>query len=741
MRTRHFLAKGSALVGTLILALVICLAMLPGTARAQTERNGLTLSSDSGWSTVVDEDNIEWTVLIVSSGDLTISGEGEQIRVVLAKGYRGTITLDDVTIDASDTRSAAFVASGATGATIDLEGENTLLSGASHAGLEYGMALDAGNALEASTMAMGGTGSLLAVGGTGGAGIGGSANQASMPISIAGGTISARGGAGGAGIGGGINETTPDDLSRLAAPVTIGGGSVRVVAGSDAARIGSGSYLSADGTGVTCLEVTPTDGEGDGVFCVKLDDQESPAAVKVAGTDWGVGAGHLDDDALYLWLEQGEYSGDGAVRVTRDEASDVVPDEGASTYAYELRVEDDASHTVTRLVQDADTTLDQTTLAYDGTEQCPTVTCSWGHLQLEQDVDFCVTYESNVEKGDGATATVGTLEGAVVQTDRNATSATAFAYEGTPRTFTIADVATAKAASAGTAAEESSSVIGAAEESSTAAAEVSLSNSSRDADDASSTKSDTASAGDSATLEAQSDGSSKSSDASAADKDSGLTSSGQGSSSSGGSGSTQAQNSWVSSPSMQNWNEGDEASSPTAEAAYGTVRFSYASSPDGPWHDERPTGAGVWYLKAEVEETDAYEGLSSVVPFTVTRNPLARAMVTTKEYLASMGDSRVLAATTALVGALGMTFVLGGACVRRHARRRTEAAGVVLGRGQGMAPRQGSPARCPQTPASLQSGAYRAGNRQQVGIVRADARPRPHAGAQQQKTQNASGRQ
>ena len=66
------------------------------------------------------------------------------------------------------------------------------------------------------------------------------------------------------------------------------------------------------------------------------------------------------------------------------------------------------------------------------------------------------------------------------------------------------------------------------------------------------------------------------------------------------------------------WTYGETANAPTAEAKYGTIKYTYSNTADGTYTEEVPTNAGTHYVKATVEETADYSGLeSNAVEFTI----------------------------------------------------------------------------------------------------------------------------
>ena len=66
------------------------------------------------------------------------------------------------------------------------------------------------------------------------------------------------------------------------------------------------------------------------------------------------------------------------------------------------------------------------------------------------------------------------------------------------------------------------------------------------------------------------------------------------------------------------WTYGEKANTPTAEAKYGTIKYTYSNTAAGTYTEEVPTNAGTYYIKATVEETADYSGLeSNAVEFTI----------------------------------------------------------------------------------------------------------------------------
>lgn len=70
-------------------------------------------------------------------------------------------------------------------------------------------------------------------------------------------------------------------------------------------------------------------------------------------------------------------------------------------------------------------------------------------------------------------------------------------------------------------------------------------------------------------------------------------------------------NGFVTEPSIEDWTYGDTPSVPFGEAKYGNICYTYSENEDGPYTDQMPVDAGSYYMKAVVEETGNYGGLSS----------------------------------------------------------------------------------------------------------------------------------
>lgn len=154
------------------------------------------------------------------------------VTIEAGEGKTVDVTLENVNIDTSETGKAAVSVTGKGDTNIELNGNNTLTSGSSHAGLEHNKTNDSGTL----TITDNNNDGKLTAKATGdyGAGIGGG-NGNNGQVTITGGEITAKGGFNGAGIGGGNygNGT-----------VTISGGTITEASGGGnmAAGIGGGRF-------------------------------------------------------------------------------------------------------------------------------------------------------------------------------------------------------------------------------------------------------------------------------------------------------------------------------------------------------------------------------------------------------------------------------------------------------------------------------------------------------------------
>ena len=192
-------------------------------------------------------DKVDTNTVITNNNKNTASSNTVTIEAK-DKDDKVEVKLDNVNIDTSKQNKAAVSVTGSGNTTIELDGSNTLKSGSGHAGLEHNKTDTSG---ELTIQDNDKNGSLKAVGGQFGAGIGGAGAANDAQVKITGGKITATGGEyGGAGIGGGFKGS---------GDVTISGGEIHANGGNYGAGIGGGDYSSGKVT-ISGGEINATGG-------------------------------------------------------------------------------------------------------------------------------------------------------------------------------------------------------------------------------------------------------------------------------------------------------------------------------------------------------------------------------------------------------------------------------------------------------------------------------------------------
>lgn len=272
---------------TRLVSLALIAVFLPTVAMADTwylEDGSITVSAtESGQNVSQGGVTKEDSAPVIRNRDSSASTTNN-VTIKADTGATANVTLEDTNIDTTGgagpngAGDAAVRTEGGGNVNLNVELDNTLQSGNTHAGVEKG---NGGNLTIGSES---GSGQLVAVGGSSGAGIGGGENTGAENITITGGDIFATGNhgaagigggwrgngtdititggnitavgktkssrdVGGAGIGGGGNQT-PDP--GIGSNIKITGGSVTAVGGNYAAGIG-GSYLSK-GENITIID-------------------------------------------------------------------------------------------------------------------------------------------------------------------------------------------------------------------------------------------------------------------------------------------------------------------------------------------------------------------------------------------------------------------------------------------------------------------------------------------------------
>lgn len=187
-----------------------------------------------------------------------------------------TVTIKDVNIDVSPSGGAAMSVQGEGDTTLKLEGNNTLKSGGGHAGVEKNDNTSSG---ELTITADSNQDTLMAVGGSGGAGIGSANHNSTSKLGITGGTITATGGNYSAGIGGGIGGN---------ADVTITGNAVikKAQGNYNGAGIGGGGV----GNGTVTIS-------GNAVVEAAVGGTSERGGAGIGGGGWNVGDVTISENA------------------------------------------------------------------------------------------------------------------------------------------------------------------------------------------------------------------------------------------------------------------------------------------------------------------------------------------------------------------------------------------------------------------------------------------------------------
>ena len=246
---------------------------------------------------------------VKDEGDTIITGTSDKNTVTIEaenEGDKVEVTLKDVNIDASRGSEAAVSVTGKGDTNIELDGDNELKSGRSHAGLEHNKTDTSG---KLTIQDKDKNGSLDATGGLRGAGIGGGEAQNGQ-VTITGGDITATAGStaskyqtfgGGAGIGGGSGGAGKGGKGD----VEITGGTITAT-GVYGAGIGGGQSADGDvtisgGTIKKAESLSPTNPGGAGIGGGYYGDgrvtitgdaviEEAQGGIQSAGIGGGQGA-------------------------------------------------------------------------------------------------------------------------------------------------------------------------------------------------------------------------------------------------------------------------------------------------------------------------------------------------------------------------------------------------------------------------------------------------------------------
>lgn len=297
---------------TRLVSLALIAVFLPTVAMADTwylEDGSITVSAtDSGQNVSQGGVTKEDSAPVIRNRDSSASTTNN-VTIRADTGATANVTLEDTNIDTTGgagskgAGDAAVRTEGAGNVNLNVELDNTLQSGNTHAGVEKG---NGGNLTIGSES---GSGQLVATGGSSGAGIGGGENTGAENITITGGDIFAIGNGGGAGIGGGWDCSASD--------ITITGGNVTAVGkqddpgriggagigggGSQTSNAGSGTNIKITGGRVTAVGGNYSAGIGGGYGSngenITISDAEVIAIGGTCSAGIGGGCRNLDSTA------------------------------------------------------------------------------------------------------------------------------------------------------------------------------------------------------------------------------------------------------------------------------------------------------------------------------------------------------------------------------------------------------------------------------------------------------------
>ena len=283
-----------------------------GSVTVETKADGYTYvtqedTEKGGYAQNSKGDTLDGTYKDTDPNGVTITSNGEQtsntITVNTADKQTTNVTLQDVNIKEDQwSGGAAMTINGKGDTEIELNGDNTLISGNRHAGLEKAGDVSHGSLTikddknndgsEKAKDEDGDIGTLVAAGGFSGAGIGGASDYGNATnITITGNAdVSAAGGYYAAGIGGGeYGDATNITISGNAKVTATGSNSGG--AGIGGGDYGTGSVLITDHADVTAYGGNQGAGIGGGASCGGSVEISGNATVKAAGDNGSAGIG------------------------------------------------------------------------------------------------------------------------------------------------------------------------------------------------------------------------------------------------------------------------------------------------------------------------------------------------------------------------------------------------------------------------------------------------------------------
>ena len=263
---------------------------------------------------IIDMSDATSRVIIdATTGDgkpVVVTGNSSEYGLDISadSGENITVIFRNLTVDLSavrpDNNANAVVVEGEGNVTIQLEGKSCLTGGPMCSAIEKTVPRSLGsNCFEYETDTQGwltisaddNSNELIAAGGSGAAGIGGIERFSGSKIKIAGGTVTAIGGNCGAGIGGGFKDSTFDYFGN-GTDIVITGGIVTAIGGDKAAGIGGGNYGHCSNVTITGGTVTAIGGDGaaglgSGLLANCTNITVTGGTVYAVGGDGGPGIG------------------------------------------------------------------------------------------------------------------------------------------------------------------------------------------------------------------------------------------------------------------------------------------------------------------------------------------------------------------------------------------------------------------------------------------------------------------
>lgn len=280
-----------------------------GTLTINSDTNGslTTTGYDFGAGIGGGNEKFSGNNITINSGTIIATGGANGAGIGGgSEGSGSNITINGGTVTATSNYAAAGVGGGwrGSGNNITINGGTIIATGEVN-----GAGIGGGPGGAGNNIAING-GTVTAQGGEIAAGIGGGNGGSASGITISGGIVTATGGMYGAGIG---------VAFEAASDITISGGTVTATGGTQADGIGCSSIgdgsaenikIQGGSVKASSIGVTPTDGQGENVYLIKIENLSGIDMVTVDETSLYTRTGNHpnDDGAFYLYLTQGTHT-------------------------------------------------------------------------------------------------------------------------------------------------------------------------------------------------------------------------------------------------------------------------------------------------------------------------------------------------------------------------------------------------------------------------------------------------